>query len=184
MLRTGPAAVTAPAALLGALLGALLAACGGGGGGGPAPAGAGLRLQMAGAALPPGAAVAHLAVSLPELPQLPGGAVPALLEFDLSIDPPLAEVATAAPALVAVQPRPTVDGDRGTAGFHVIYGDGENATAAPIAPGELLRIAVQPAIPRQAGTATAAITGLRAVDAAGRPLAVSAVPVTAPVRVE
>jgi len=155
-------------------------ACGGSGGPGPTPLANELRLTISDATLPATATTGDLTVSLAEhTPEL----APALLQFDLAIDPPIVSVAAGSP-LTAIQNIETLDGDFVEGGFRIICGYGESPDAQQLSSGALFRIALQASTPRVAGAATVTMTGLRVVDGQGEQVPLDSGPITAAITVQ
>lgn len=162
------------------VLALLPAACSGGGGDAPVPVAGDLRLAITGATLPTGVSTASLTVSLADRPST---LRPALLEFELAIDPPIVRIAQSTP-LTAIQGTETLDGDHTANGYRVIYGFGESSDVVELPSGNLFRIALQAVTPRSPGTANISLRNLRIVDAEGDPVPTNSDPISATVTVQ
>lgn len=152
----------------------MLAACGGGGGGdGAPPVTPSAEFAAAAATIAPAAASGDLVVSLRSTSTSP----PALLEVHVELPPEL-QLASQ-DRLTAIAPV-SVDGDFHGDRFVVLCGDSTNPSAAPLPVADLFRLRLQPTEPRQPGTYTVTLQGLRAATSAGAdvPLAATAFPVT------
>ena len=161
------------------VLGALAAACGGGGGGGaaPPPVGATLRLEVAAAEIGAGAASGELLVRLGDT----GAPAASLLEVALVLPPQLA--LPAVERLRPAVPLATLDGDGIGNRFVVLCGDAENADAASLVPGPLFWLRLVPSAPRQPGTFTVRLEGLRAATRTGETIATEPAPLDVAVTV-
>ena len=149
----------------------VLAACGGGGGATAVPPTAvPLHLAADDLDLGPATTAAELRVRLAG--DAAAGAV--LLEAKIELPPAL----SLAPndRLTALTPLTTLDGDLGAGSFHVVCGDARNPAAAQLATGPLFAVRLVTSKPRQAGTYTLRITGLRAATKDGAPVAVEPAP--------
>lgn len=148
-------------------------ACSGGGGGVslPTPPAAGeARLAADGLEIGPGSTGADLVVSLARAPS--SGAT--LLQVDVELPPQLG--LPTSDRLQAARPLATLDGDFTNGRFRVVCGDAQNAAAPPLAVGPLFRLRLVPSSPRQPGTFTLRLNGLRASAADGNAVPVDANP--------
>jgi hypothetical protein len=157
----------------------LLAACGGGGGGGDGtpPVTQSAAFTATTAPIAPSADGTDLIVAL----RSTASPAPALLQVDVEL-PPQLQLAQQQ-RLSAIAPL-SVDGDFDGERFVVLCGDSTNPSADPLPIGDLFRLRVQPSQPRQPGTYTIALRGLRAATSAGAdvPLAAQTIPVTVTVQ--
>lgn len=156
-----------------------LTACGGGAGGGSVspPTTAPTSLASSAIEIGPTAASAELAVQLVASPA-PGTA---LLQVAVELPPQL--TLPVDDRLIAARPLTTLDGDFVDGRFVVLCGDAETPGAAPLTPGPLFRLLLQPSQPRQPGTYTVTLRALRAASAAGDALAAATEPVAVRVTV-
>jgi len=139
----------------------LLAACGGGGAAVVVPGQTPARLTAAGAEIGPFADSVEVLVQLAAVPADPVG----LLQVAIELPPGLTLPATA--RLRPARDLVTLDGDMVGDRFVVTCGDARNVQAAPLTAGPLFWLRLQPTSPRQPGTWTVRLSGLRAAASAG-----------------
>lgn len=154
----------------------LLPACGGGGGT-VVPVTTQVRLEAAPLDLGANVSAAELAVALPT----DVGAAAVLVRVAVELPPALALAAT--DRLAAATTLPDLDGELQDGRFVVLCGDARNAGAAPLPKGELFRLRLVTATPRQTGTFEVRLTELQAAAADGTPLPVATTPTVVPVRI-
>jgi hypothetical protein len=152
----------------------VVGACGGGGGGGATPpVSPPLVLRLTDGEIATSEPSSSMAVTL----QQPASGPPAvLLEFLVTVDPPIAEPVPGVDAVQALVAVPTSESGPTSAGYRVLFGHGEDASSAPLPDGDLLRLWLQPTQPRTSGQATVTLSLLRAADEDG-----NAVPIEPPV---
>jgi len=166
------------------VLALLLAGCGGGGGGGggtpppPPPVGTSVRLVVADVEIPTSATSGEVVFELAEQPEQPT----ALLQLGVQLPPELT-VAPVGGRLRNAGSVVTLDGDfvtddGGVQRFVVLCGDADNLNVQPLQNGALFGLTLQPTTPRQPGTYTVTIDGIRASAADGGRVDVDANPVT------